>query len=136
MRFRLTLVFPDYSLIVRVAAYPHPHKTRVVFYRQGAMGQPHSCGPEIPNFLELKLWMSRALLQELKAFVGHAASIVRQGLVPLPELVGRPVHQRSLSFSPVLCFHCFTDEEVKSAGLLDRRSGTHPGHYGTSSSET
>jgi len=40
-----------YSLVVRVATYPHPYETILIFYRKGAMGKTDPCGPEISYFL-------------------------------------------------------------------------------------
>ncbi len=85
-------------IVVSVGADPEPDETVSAFHRHCAITASHARRPETPDFLEMKRWILRILLEMFVGLIRELADVLRQSPVTDPEVRGRMMFQRGVVF--------------------------------------
>ena len=98
MRVRSDDGLAEQLIVVNVGADPEPDETVSAFHRHCAIAAFHARRPETPDFLEMKRWILRILLEMFVGLIRELADVLRQRPVTDPEVRGRMMFQRGVVF--------------------------------------
>ena len=98
MRVRSDDGLAEQLIVVSVGADPEPDETVSAFHRHCAIAASHARRPETPDFLEVKRWILRILLEMFVGLIRELAGVLRQRPVTDPEVRGRMMFQRGVVF--------------------------------------
>ena len=98
MRVRSDDGLAEQLVVVSVGADPEPDKTVSALHRHCAIAASHARRPETPDFLEMKRWILRILLEMFVGLIRELADLLRQRPVTDPEVRGRMMFQRGVVF--------------------------------------
>ena len=98
MRGRSDDGLAEQLIVVSVGADPEPDETVSAFHRHCAIAASHARRPETPDFLEMKRWILRILLEMFVGLIRELADVLRQRPVKDPEIRGSMMFQRGVFF--------------------------------------
>ena len=98
MRVRSDDGSAEQLIVVSVGADPEPDEPVSAFHCDCAIAASHARRPETPDFLEMKRWILRILLEMLVGLIRELAGVLRQRPVTDPEVRGRMMFQRGVVF--------------------------------------
>ena len=98
MRVRSDDGLAEQLIVVSVGADPEPDETVSAFHRHCAIAAFHARRPETPDFLEMKRWILRILLEMFVGLIRELADVLRQRPVTDPEIRRRMMFQRGVVF--------------------------------------
>ena len=86
----------EQPVVVGVGADPEPHEPVSSVYRQCAMMTADPRGPETPQGLEMRPWMTWVPLETLEGFIRELLDVLRQRSIACPEIRRSVVSQRGV----------------------------------------
>ena len=98
MRVRSDDGLAEQLIVVSVGANPKPDEIVSAFHRDCAIAASHARRPETPDFLEMKRWIMRILLEMFVGLIRELAGVLRQRPVTGPEVRGCMMFQRGVVF--------------------------------------